>query len=113
MRSEDIPELPGYLTVQAVGKLFGIAKESVFWKIYTQKAFQHVYKVGSPDETQRPVLLILEDEAHKVFKQEQLSRVREDTDAEKLNAWNKRVKQWGRDTGWDTMPIRVSGRPPM
>lgn len=110
MRSEDIPELPGYLTVSAVAKMFGIQKESVFYKIYSQGAFKHVYRVGSLEETQRPVLLLLESEVKQVFKAERDS-VRVHTSRELLNSWNKRVKDWGRVTQWNGAEIKINGRP--
>lgn len=111
MRSDEIPELPGYMTVATVARIFGIEKESVFYKIYEQGAFQHVYKVGPPEETRRPVLLLLESEVRRVFSTERAS-VPMHTSRTLLKEWNKRVKAWGRETGWTETPIADAGRPP-
>lgn len=127
MRSEDIPELPGYLTVATVAKMFGMRKESIFHKIYEQKSFQHVYRIGGKvtfkgldgkvrvedDVSQRPIIVLLESEVMRVFQQEMDSASAKPEPSNDLTLWNKRVKQWGRDTGWAEAPIQVNGRPPL
>src|ERR1700755_2723471 len=110
LTATDLPELPGYMTVQAAADLFGFAKASIFYKIYEQQVFKHVYRIGSVEETKRPVVVLLESEVRQV-------KAREDAEAAqipyhmRINAWNKRVKDWGRATNWRATEINIQGQP--
>lgn len=109
MNINDIPELPGYMTVNRVAALLGLSKASVYYKIYDQKAFKHVYKVSGRDNDQRPVLLLLESEVKAVVAEEQRKAEQQPLRV-RLHAWNMRVKEWGRSTGWGGgVPIHKSG----
>lgn len=110
MKLEDIPEMPGYISVARAARIFDMTKASIYYKIYEQEKFKHVYRLGGGDEESRPVLLLLESEVRQVA-------AREAEEAavvplkDRLNAWNKRVKDWGRRTGWSATEIHVAGQP--
>lgn len=110
MKIEDIPELPGYISVSRVAAKFGMTKASIYYKIYEQGAFRHVYKVTGSDDDQRPVLLLLESEVEQVYRAEK-ERENYVPLRERTHAWNKRVKQWGRDSKWGGgVPIHAAGQ---
>src|SRR3954469_18984974 len=110
MKLEDIPELPGYISVARAARIFDMTKASIYYKIYEQEKFKHVYRLGGVDEESRPVLMLLESEVRQVAKAE-LDEADIVPLKERLNAWNKRVKQWGRETGWTATEIHVAGQP--
>lgn len=111
MRSEDFPELPGYLTVAAVAKLFDITKESIFWRIYHMKTFKKVYRIGSKEETKRPVIVLDEAEVMEVLARERHLVPEPESDKQELIAWHRRVKDWARANNWTQTPIQPQGRP--
>lgn len=115
----DIPELPGYLTVSAVAERYGMAKGSIYHMIYAKRRFKNVYKVGKGGhkggkggEDKRPLLLLATNEVDEVFAQRERPQVTDPDLSQKMNAWNKRVKQWAREQGWTQTVIRISGQPP-
>lgn len=109
----DIPELPGYLPVARIAADYGVHKGTIYYMIYHQAAFRHVYKVTTGVEDPRPLIVILESEVRSVFaeRERRANEARELTPAQQLNVWNRRVKQWGRDTAWDRTPILTAGPP--
>ncbi len=113
MNIDDIPEFPGYLGVSRVAQLFGITKTGVYYKIYDQRVFRHVYKVAGNEDGQRPTLMLWEPEVMEVLKRETDEREKRGVPLrDRVSAWNKRVKQWGRDTGWNNgAHIHDTGRP--
>lgn len=107
----EFPEIPGYISVARTAKIFGFSKASIYYKIYTQRAFQHVYRLGGAGEGTRPVLLLLESEVRAV-------KAAEDAAAavvpfkDRLNAWHKRVKEWGKaQPQLFSGPIHTAGQP--
>lgn len=110
----DFPEVPGYMTVKQVAALYGMSRENIFYKIYTQRRFQKVYRVGKDmDETERPMLLLDEAEVRAVHARD-TARETAATFEQLLNAFNKRVKAWGREHDWHSAtgtPVRVHGAP--
>lgn len=110
MKLEDIPPIPGYVSVARTAKILGMTKASVYYKIYDQDAFKRVYKLPGAEDASRPVLLLLESEVREVAEREAAARPR-DPAREALAAWNKRVKDWGRTTGWSVTDIRAPGQP--
>ena len=120
MRVEDIPPLPGYVSAAQAAAILGINKVSLYYKIYEQEAFRTVFKVVGTDEDQRPVaLLLLEKEVLSLAAAERAARTARMAAQEpasfrqRLALWNKRVKTWGINTGWDhdNRPINGSGAP--
>lgn len=110
---KDIPELPHYVSVAWVAKLFGVSKTAIYYKIYEQEKFREVYRVGGdPDdpkgERERPFLLLRKSEVEKVKKAEDEAKELPPMRL-RVNEWNKRVKAWGRLNGFSTVNER--GRP--
>lgn len=106
----DFPEVPGYMTVAQVAKLYGVSKENVYYKIYTQRRFRKVFRVGkNRNETTRPVLLLDEAEVRAMHARE--TAVSYD---KQLLEYNRRVKEWARRTGWRSRtgtPTHLNGPP--
>jgi hypothetical protein len=107
---EQIPQIPGYLSVAQAAEIFGYAKESIFYKIYRQRAFNHVYRVGDTSPGSRPVLVLLEAEVREVKAREDAASTEEPFKS-RLRSWNRRVKQWGVDNNWTQNVIHKSGQP--
>jgi hypothetical protein len=110
MKLELIPPIPGYISVARAAKILGMAKASVYYKIYDQDAFNHVYKLPGADDSARPVLLMLESEVRSVAERERAQRG-EGEAKERLRVWNQRVKVWGRAGGWASSEISTFGQP--
>lgn len=102
------------MSVAQVAKLFGITKTAVYHKIYKQKAFNNVFRVGgNPNdphgEHERPFLLLLKSEVHAV-KESETARRNTVSPEQQVREWNRRVKDWGRQDG-RFGPIHPGGRP--
>src|SRR3954468_18263042 len=94
LQMKDIPELPYYISVAQAAKMFGLSKVSMYYKIYTQRAFQNVFRIGGNPEdpagsNERPFLLLLKSEVHEVLKAEIEAQNRV-TPEQQLNDWNHR-----------------------
>lgn len=117
---DDIPELPGYLTVAAISAKYKVHKGTVFYAIMYQGLFPEgtVYKVGKGkgdaegERNGRPLILVEEKQADKVFTEraETLKKITPEY-TNHLVEWNRRVKEWGHEIGWNETPIRVMGPP--
>lgn len=110
MKLEEIPPIPGYISVARTAKILGMTKASVYYKIYEQNAFKTVFKLPGSEDESRPVLLLLESEVRRVGVREAEERTMVPL-KERLAGWNTRVKTWGSDNGWQT-PIHRAGQPP-
>lgn len=111
---EDMPDLPGYWTVARVSAEYGMSKEGVRNMVWAQKLFPGACKVtwGEPgDPNPKIILLLPEQEVRKVFARRTAAREQGPSLAKQINAWNRRVKDWGRVNSWAQTPIRVSGAP--
>jgi hypothetical protein len=108
-----IPELPGYIPVARIAADYGVHKGTIYYMIYHQAAFRHVYKVSTGMDDPRPLIVILESEVREVFaaRERKAKEIRQLTPAQQVQQWNRRVKQWGRDIGWEKTPILLSGPP--
>lgn len=106
---QDIPELPGYMTVADIAERYGINKGTVYHMIYESQRFKTVFKISKGGTNQRPMLLVSESEVMKAFAGRTV--VTDPQQVVKVGEWNKRVKQWGLDTGWTQTPIFPSGPP--
>jgi len=111
---EDLPELPGYTTAGALADRFGVSKETIYYLVYDKKALNRVCKISKGVEGGRPLMLIEERHGDEVMR----ARVRELEEKgkstgtpEQLRDWNRRVKDWGRETNWQLTQIRDSGQP--
>lgn len=116
MKLSDIPILPGYIGVARAAKILDISRVSVYYMIYEQDAFKNVFKVESRDGDTRPMILMAEAEVRRVAaeKQERASQPPPGPLRERVTAWNKRVKDWGVQTGWDIssgVRINKAGQP--
>lgn len=110
-RVNELPELPRFINIAQAARILGITKTSVYYKIYDQKKFNVVYRVGGgkdapPDD--RPYILLLKVEV------EDLAKAEREAAAEvplriQINLWNRRVKEWGRQNGWGV--VNPKGRP--
>lgn len=112
---EEIPELPGYMTVAAIADKYHVHKGTVYYMITNSLSFgpNAVFKAskGTGDD-QRPLLLVRTDAVTRVFaKRAKDFKPVTDEYATAINDWNRRVKQWGRDSGWTLTPIRTMGPP--
>ncbi len=110
---DDIPELPGYLTVAAVAEKYGVGKGSIYNMVYSQLRFKNVFKItkGGNGGDKRPLILLLETEVARVFSDKSQYTVSDPELAARRSDWRKRVKTWGRADGWNETPIAVSGPP--
>lgn len=105
-----LPELPGYISVARAAKMLGCSKPTIYSKIYDQQVFKHAYRLGgAEDETGRPVLVLLEQEVKDLLTQQQ-QQVAVVPLRHRLNAWNRRVKEWGRQGNWSGV-IHTAGQP--
>jgi hypothetical protein len=97
----DIPELPGYVSVSRAAAIFGFSKPSIYYKIYEQGSFRHVYRIKGADDETRPVLVLLESEVLAVKEAEDAAAMPVgEADlpyAKRLTRWHRRVKKWGLD----------------
>lgn len=111
MKLSDIPILPGYIGVARAAKILGISRVSVYYMIYDMDAFKNVFKVESRDGDTRPMILMAEAEVRRVAaeKAEKASTPSEAPLRDRITVWNKRVKKWGVETGWDkTSGVRIN-----
>lgn len=120
---DDIPELPGYMTLAAIAAKYKVDKGTVRYMILAQNAFKTVCKVTKgglqeDDKDKRPLLLISSAEVEEVFAErkklnDQLKQQRllNPGRSEDVIAWNRRVKEWGRSIGWTQTPISIAGPP--
>jgi hypothetical protein len=113
---DEIPELPGYMTLAAIAEKYSVSKSTVYYMIMGQRLFRTVVKVtkGSDEAgkgDKRPMLLIKTSEVEKVFAERSFRVVTAET-SERLKEWNRRIKQWGRTSGWSETAIHVAGAPP-
>lgn len=113
LTQDEIPELPGYLPVAAISARYGVHKGTIYYMIYHQRLFRHVYKISTGVDDKRPLLLILEQEVDAVFaaRVQSAATVKNLSAAQLLQQWNRRVKQWGTDQGWTDTRIFPSGPP--
>lgn len=110
---DDIPELPGYTTVAALASEYGVAKGTIYYLLYTKRAFERPYKVSRGLSDERPLILLEEKNAHEVMKKrgtEMAEHNRVSGNADEVKHWNRRVKNWGREIGWTTTRISDSGQ---
>lgn len=107
LTSADIPRLPGYVTIPEAAEILGITRTTMYYKIYEQRAFRTLFRVGDPEEGRRPIVLLLETEVRDLARREAELAVHT---PDPLNAWNKRVKDWARGNG---MTVHVAGQPSM
>lgn len=106
----DLPEVPGYISVARACAIMGIAKSSMFYKIYEQKAFRQVYRLSGEDDDARPTILMVEAEVLAVQRAE-AEAVRQLPLHERVMDWNKRVKAWAAEHT-DLWPTRVHAAGP-
>jgi hypothetical protein len=114
MDSSTIPELPRYVGVAQAARILGIAKVSVYYKIYEQRKFATVYRVGGDEEGIRPFLLLAREEVEAELEAMRLaenSPPRAKTLAQQRLEWNRRVKEWGLNNSRHAPFVRASGQP--
>ena len=115
---EEIPELPGYMSVTQAAKAFGVTKQGMYWRIYDAQMFKAVCRVGGNEEDERPFLLLSINEVEQLLRAEreqtpeQAEAQAKREHAHRVNEWHKRVKAWGRQTGFNDGRIAAQGRPP-
>jgi hypothetical protein len=109
LQAKDLPELPHYVTVAQAAKLLDISKTSVFYDIYVSRKLREAFRVGDEEDGDRPVVLLMRSEVEMLAKQLQAPPVKT---LEQLQAdWNRRVKDWGTESGWMRFRISDKGRP--
>lgn len=113
---DEIPELPGYMTLAAIAAKYKVDKGTVRYMILNQNVFSTVCKVtkgGLTDKDKRPLLLISSGEVEQVFAARAKFKAEQPDPARKQEVieWNRRVKQWGRSVGWTQTPISSAGPP--
>lgn len=112
---DEVPTLPGYLTVGQISAMYGVHKHTIYYMVFETKRFQHVYKVTSEvpggERDHRPVLMILAEEVKRVMEEREKAESSSPDMVKQLTQWHRRVKAWGRDTGWTQTPITPSGPP--
>lgn len=113
---EEIPELPGYITVAALSEMYGVDKGTIYYMLYNSQAFKRAYKVMKGVVDPKPLILLDRNEATKVMdarKDRLETRAQVPATAQALRDWNRRVKDWGIETGWTQTRISDSGQPNM
>lgn len=109
LQIRDVPLLPHYITVAQAARLLNMTKTSVFYNIKITRRLREVFRIGDEDEGDRPVVLILRQEVENLAAE--LAQEPGKAYDQLLNDWNRRVKQWGFDTGWDKFRISEKGIP--
>lgn len=111
---EDLPELPGYITVGGLAERYSVTKETIYYLLYDKKVLTRSYKISKGVEGGRPLIMIEERQGDEVLqaRQKELAEHGKTTGTpEQLREWNRRVKDWGRKTDWQLTQIRDSGQP--
>jgi hypothetical protein len=111
---EDLPELPGYITAGALADRYGVTKETIYYLLYEKKVLTRSCKISKGVEGGRPLILVEERQGDEVMiarKKEKEERGRSTGTPDQLREWNRRVKEWGRQTNWLLTQIRDSGQP--
>lgn len=114
MRPEEIPELPGYITVAALSDKYGVDKGTIYYMLYNGQKFSRPYKVMKGTVDPKPLILLDRNDAFKVMDaraQQQSAKANLPATAQELREWNRRVKDWGIETGWTQTRISESGQP--
>jgi hypothetical protein len=111
MTIDEIPDLPGYLSVAQVVERYGINKQTVYYMIFSQRAFKRVFKISRGSDAKRVVLMLNEAEVASVMQQREERGHRPPSRKAALRDWTYRVKQWGWDNKWTATPIAKSGPP--
>ncbi len=110
--SEDLPQLPGFLTVPQAANHLGLSLQGIYYQIYHSKIYKKVYRVGGTAENDRPFILIEERDFWRAVREaEQAGAAKRSVDEEgrsALAAWHMRVKAWARNNGWT---VNVTGPP--
>lgn len=111
----DLPELPGYMSIAEAAKLFGLTRQGIYYRAFTAKKFGTVYRVGGgTDSGERPFLLLARAEVDRVLREEAQQVAHQAalvTPEERLNAFHRRVKEWGLWSNWTRTRISTKGRP--
>jgi hypothetical protein len=111
LNTEDIPELPGYLSVGKAAERHGVNKGTIYYHIFTSRKLKTVFKITRGGDDPRPILLVAEREVDAVFASRTVRADSTPTNVE-LRDWNRRVKQWAGEVGWTETVVRESGPPP-
>lgn len=107
----ELPELPRFINIAQAARILGISKTSVYYKIYEQKKFNVVYRVGGGKDAEaddRPYILLLKVEVEDLAEAEKAAAAEVPLRIQ-VNLWNKRVKDWGRQNDWGV--VNPKGRP--
>lgn len=114
MRPDEIPELPGYITVAALAERFDVDKSTIYYMLYSVQAFARPYKIMKGVKDERPLILLDATDAVAVMT-ERVRNLKRDAavprTAKNVRSWNLRVKDWGRETGWSQTRISAAGPP--
>lgn len=108
---KDIPLLPRYISVAQAARIFGMSKPGIYDKIYKQRKFDVVFRVGDDEYGDRPFLLLLKDEVLAVKKHEDEIAAMPPPLTALVSAWNQRVKDWGRQSDMDGFRVNPKGPP--
>src|SRR5215475_3428460 len=69
MNPDEIPELPGYVTVAALAKKYNVNKGTIYYLLYNKRAFASACKVSKGEGDERPLILLATREADRVMSQ--------------------------------------------
>lgn len=114
MQADEIPELPGYITVAALAEKFGVNKSTIYYLLYSVQAFSRPYKIMKGVLDERPLILLDANDANLVMEKRKAGLAVEGAvprTAKNVTEWNLRVKNWGRETGWTQTRISPAGPP--
>lgn len=112
MNADQVPELPGYVSVAVAAEMLGQSKPSVYYRMFTQGHFKVIFRVDCAKE--RPLYLLLKTEVEQVIERE--AREAEQKAIGHAQALanglgrNRRIKAWGHESGWPGF-IHTKGAP--
>jgi hypothetical protein len=116
MRPEEIPELPGYITVSALAERYDVDKGTIYYMLYNSQVFSRAYKIVKGVGDTKPLIMLDVNDATKVMderRDRQAAKAVGPMNARNLREWNRRIKDWGIETGWTQTRISETGQPNM
>jgi hypothetical protein len=116
LKLDDLPELPGYITVGKAAEKYGVHKGTIYYMIFNSQKIRSAHRVLKGGGDPRPIIVVSKEEVDRVMTQRAASGeadvpVVSDLPAQK-SEWNRRVKAWATQIGWTQTTIKTFGPAP-